>query len=240
MAAQRTIFLAVLALMVAACGEQSSEPVAVTEPDPMVQQALNDRLMTDPDLAFQNEANAALTVNFDHSIPPIDAGPEALVKVREEARIRLIENGEVLDLPEGVKDAKVASLEGAMNAQERAALLPATRDCANSLAYSAIWAARLPDFAEIVPRGAVVEAAGTDSAPCRLRVVTYRTPLPPEEALQFHYTLLDRAGLKPRHVAVSETEQALQGARRSAHATIHARTISGGLTEVDIVTLERS
>lgn len=236
----RIIYCAVFALMVVACGVERSEPVAVAEPDPMVQQALNDRLMTDPDLAFQNEANAALTVGFDHSIPPIDAGPETLALVREETRIRLLETGDVLDLPDGVKEAKIASLEDALNAQERAALLPATRDCANSLTSSAIWAARLPDYAEIVPRGAVVEAAGTDSPQCRLRVVTYRTPLPPEEALQFHYTLLDRAGLNPRHILVNRNEHAVRGTSSLSDAAFHARQVEGGLTQVDIVTLERS
>ena len=109
-----------------------------------------------------------------------------------------------------------------------------------SLASSAIWAARLPEFAEIVPRGAVVEGAGTNNAQCRLRVVSYRTPLPPEEALQFHFTLFDRAGLKPRHLLVSGTEHALLGDKQGAEARIHARVIAGGLSEVDIVTLERS
>lgn len=240
MLGSRTLYCAVLALMVAACDGEVREPVAATEPDPMVQQALNDRLMTDPDLAFTNEANAALTVSFDHSIPPIDAGPEALALVREEARIRMLEGGDVLDLPAGIEAARPASLAKEMTAKERAALLPAARECADSLSSSAIWAARLPDFAEIVPRGAVVEAAGTDSAQCRLRVVTYRTPLPPEEALQFHFTLFDRAGLKPRHLALSETENALLGDRQGVQARIHARVIAGGLTEVDIVTLERS
>lgn len=237
MARQYWILGAALAL--SSCSGSSDEPVAELERDPIVTQALNDRLMVDPDLAFQNEGNAALTIGFDHSLPPIDQGPDTLAAIREEARIRLLEDGNISDLPAAAEDAEVVSLADAFNAQERAALLPAARKCADGLAYSAIWAARLPDFAEIVPRGAVMEAAGSDGKDCKLRVVTYRTPLSPEEALQFHFTKLTRAELKPRHVILGETEQVLQGAKRTAHATIHARPMAGGLTEVDLVTLVR-
>lgn len=227
-------------ILIASCGEGEGEPVAMPEQDPIVQQALNDRLMVDPDLAFQNEGNAALTIGFDHSLPPIDAGPDTLATIREEARISLLEGGAIPALPEAVENDSVVSLARASSAQERAALLPATRNCSRSLAYSAIWAARLPDFAQIVPRGAVVDAAGADQNGCRLRVVTYRTPLSPDEALQFHFTLAERAGLKPRHLRIKDGEQVLQGAKRSASVAIHTRPALGGLTEVDIVSIERS
>ena len=227
------------AAALAACAEPASEQIAQPERDPIVEQALNDHLMVDPDLAFQNEGNAALTIGFDHSIPPIDARPETVAMIRDAARIRLLEGGEVLDLPTPVVKEGVSTLGNAITAGERASLLPETRDCADRLDNSAIWAARLPGFAEILPRGAVVDAAGSNSGECRLRVVTYRTPLPPEEALQFHFTLLWRADFEPRYVAVGETETGIRGSKRSTHAAIHAHPSLDGLTEIDIVTFER-
>lgn len=231
--------MAGFALILSACAQSEDTEQEETFGDPIIQQALNDRLMADPDLAFQNEGNAALTIGFDHSLPPIDAGPDVVAHIRDELRLRLLERGEVLDLPSPAEDAQVQPLGGLFDASARAAKVPATAQCPGEMRYSAIWAARLPDYAEIVPRGAVVEAAGTDGKECKLRVVSYRTPLPVEEALQFHWTKLERAELKPRYLTLAAGEMALQGAKRSAAIAVHARPFSDELTSVDIVSLEK-
>lgn len=231
--------MAGFALILSACAQSEDRETEEDFGDPIIQQALNDRLMVDPDLAFQNEGNAALTIGFDHSLPPIDTSPDTLLQIRDDARVRLLDGGAVLELPEASQSDDVEPLAGVFNARERALKVPASRQCLDGLEYSAIWAARLPSFAEILPRGAVVEAAGTGLKRCKLRVVSYRTPLSVKEALQFHWTNLVRAELKPRYLELAGGEYALQGAKRSAAVAINAWPFSDKLTSVEIISLER-
>lgn len=202
--------------------------------DPLIEQALGDHLMVDPDLASQNEANAALTVGYDSSIPPPLTGPEQRAKAQAASRTLLLDGGKIVDLPMPNKDEDWPQLAGAFTAAERAARIEFAESCAERLNYSAVWAARLPDYAIIVPHGAIVEAAGNPDRPCNIRSVTYLTDLPVEDVMQFHYNLAARAGLAPLY---SEgKENAVHGTSGEGSLAVHARPRGGFQTEVDIVT----
>lgn len=224
-------------LALCACADQPEGTQAPSEQDPLIQQALNDQLMVDPDLAFQTEGNTALTIGFDHSLPPVDTGPDIIAIVRDEARMALLDKGEIPDLPEPASK-RILSLSSAHTAAGRASIVSPPWPCADRMSYSTIWAARLPEYAEIVPRGAVVEAAGFDESKCKLRSVTYRTPLPVEDVALFHFAQAHRAGLKPAYYRLKDGEVAIRGTSKSARLAVYARPTRAGLNSVDVVSLE--
>jgi len=190
--------------------------------------------MVDPDLASQNEANAALTMGYDSSIPPLLTGPEQRAKTKAASRAFLLDGGKIANLPTPNTDDDWPQLAGAITAAERVSRIEFAKPCAERLNYSAIWAARLPEFAKVVPLGAVVEAAGNPERPCNIRSVTYLTDLPVEDVMQFHYNLAVRAGLAPLY-SMGE-ESAVHGTSAKGSVAVHARTRGGFQTEVDIVT----
>ena len=195
------------------------------ERDPLIVQALNDQLMVDPDLAMQNEANAALTISFDRTLPLIDKSPATIAVIRDEMRMKLLEGGPVLDLPKVQNLASGRDLAG-----------PCAKD--GQLDRSAIWAARLPDFATIPPRGATIAGAGRDTPGCNIRLVTYRTPLGAREAMRFHFTLASRGGLEPKLSEQSKGVLELRGTRSGAGLIVRATPMPDGLLTVEITSLE--
>jgi len=206
----------------------------------MLQQALYDQLMVDPDLAFQNEGNAALTIGFDRSIPPIATSPELVTAIRDKARMALLDGGIIPSLPDPREDAEAKNYSSAVSALHMAQLVSFAQPCAENVLYSTIWAARLPDYAAIVPRGSVMEALGKDEGDCRLRAVSYRTQLPPEDVAQFYYTLATRAQLAPRYYLSGDEGRAIIAQDDGAGLAVNARAMSKGLTAVDLVTLEKA
>ena len=88
-------------LAVFACADESAvEPDAVVNNvDPYIARALNDPLMVDPDLAYRNEANAAITIGYDHALPSFKQTEETASAARETARLALLEEGPIPDLP---------------------------------------------------------------------------------------------------------------------------------------------
>lgn len=234
-------FLALSALgALSACsGEAEQEDVNDTR-DPLIEQALGDQLLADLDLASQNEANAALTVGFDSSIPPLLTGPESRAKARTAMRSLLLEGGEIADLPDPNGDAELQELKGALTAAERASRIGFAKECAERLNYSAIWAARLPDHAAIAPGGAVIEAAGNPQKQCNIRIISYVTDLPVDEALQFHFNMARRAELKPLYIKGDGAgdESAIQAISSKASIAVHASERGGFQTEVHIVSRE--
>lgn len=209
----------------AACDRADPPAPPGEDRDPLVQQALFDPLMIDPDLAQQNEAGAALTISFDQSLPVLDTFAQTVAVISNQARLLLLDGGAIPDLPAAAQRRELPRLAA---------------DCRPGLEHSAIWAARLPAFAAIVPRGAVQVGVGSDAPPCRVRAVSYRTPLPVEEVMQFHYTLAWRAGLNPRHFRSPSGESAITGANAAHELAVRAAPSGPGLVAVEIVTRERA
>ncbi len=221
-----------------ACSDAAQDDGLNETSDPLIEQALGDHLMVDPDLASQNEANAALTVGYDSSIPPPLTGPEERTKAQAASRTLLLEGGKIADMPMPDEDEQWPQLAGALTAAERASRIDFAKKCAERLNYSAVWAVRLPEYAQIVPHGALVEAAGNPQDRCNIRIVTYLTDLPVEEVMQFHFNMAKRAGFQLRYSKGEES--ALLGTSAKGSLAVHARPRGGFQTEVDIVSLAKT
>jgi hypothetical protein len=231
---RRLTLLSCCALL-AACGEDAGK-APVAERDPAITGALSDPIMTDPDLSGQNQANAGLsglgTANVE--IPPQDRGPDAVAAAKA-AALKLA-GGSITPAPApAAGDAHRPARNIATAGQLAAASNPR---CASYIEYSARWAALLPGALDVYPRGAVQEAAGSDTAGCRLRVVNFRTPVPPDDVIDFYYTRLRKAGYTVQR-RLESSDDVLAGAGRGAAYVIHVRQLDEGLTEVDLVTNAR-
>ena len=71
--------------LVAACNGGTDQAADGDAMDPASEQALNDELATDPDMAGRNEANAALSGTGNAAIPDIDKSPRAIEAARSRA-----------------------------------------------------------------------------------------------------------------------------------------------------------
>ncbi|MBU2586983.1 MAG: hypothetical protein KJ872_02575, partial [Alphaproteobacteria bacterium] len=96
------------------------------------------------------------------------------------------------------------------------------------------FAANVPQVAAIMPRGMVVQAAGADSAPCRIRIIRYQTAAAPEDLLQYHYARAVQAGLDAARHAVPEDIIAAAG-KDGETLIVHVRPGVHGLSSVDLL-----
>ncbi|MGN6498053.1 MAG: hypothetical protein ACTHK5_12075 [Tsuneonella sp.] len=216
-----------LCLMLAACGAASA-PAPPPERDPAVEQALNDHLMSDPDLASENEGNAALTVISDHSLP-LPAFPEGAA---EDARVQAAElvGGSDKLLPPPAAQALPGELGDSSTAAELAAGLPGAGHCSVPLTTTATWAARMPAPWALYPGSGVTEAAGADAASCQVRVVRFLTPVTASDVLAFYTALARAARIGVRHRAAGEVH-ILEGARAGSAFRLIVRPHGAGLVE---------
>ncbi|MBC2665818.1 hypothetical protein H7F51_09805 [Novosphingobium flavum] len=228
---------AALALVPAlsACDSKAGEDGRRPSSDPIVSAALDEQLMADPDLARINPRHAVVTPGGPPAvpIPPEDSSPEAIAAARAEA-VRLV-GAAPLHAPQPEPGApSAAGMTAELTANSALAENGPGRGCARSLDYAFIWAARMPAVLPIYPRGHVQDAAGSDAAPCRLRVVTFRTPVPLGEVVDFYWTRGRRAGLSPRHRLAGE-DHVVAGQKGAAAFVAYVRS-RDLMTEVDLVT----
>ena len=225
-----------LALALAACGSAAPErKAAEPDPDPAIAAAQADPQMVDPDLSRQNPAGDALGGGGPAAapMPPLDRSPETVEAARAEA-LRLV-GGKLVAAP-----APAAGQGGGAGlTPERTAIVAlapgsSARDCARRLGYSAIWAARLPAALPVYPRGHVQEAAGLDEPACRLRIVTFVSPVPLGDVVDFYWTRARAAGLAPTH-RIGGTDHVISGRNGPAVFAAYLRE-RDGLSEVDLVT----
>lgn len=224
-------------LLVAACGDEARAPdddAALIATDPVVARALHDPLMSDPDLAMRNGANAILGFADSGALPVLAATPEAARAAREKARIALLVDGPISDLPPPISTPRGKKLGPMASPADLVAALGAPATCAARLTEDFALAADLPPVAAILPQGMVVQAGGADVAPCRLRIIRYQTPAGIEDVLQYHYTLAVRAGLAAaRH---TQPEDLIAATNTSGETlVVHARPGPHGLTAVDLL-----
>lgn len=231
----RAFLCASLPFLLAACGE--APPALQPERDPAMVAALGDRLMTDPDLVGQNRAtNAALLPDEDGSIPVEDDSPREIAAARAKALALVGGPGRMERAPAPDGSAEAAPYVERVTAAARAAASPGGRaECSEMATYTAAWAARMPETFPVYPRAAVQEAAGTDSGRCALRAVSFTTPVPLGEVIDFYFTRAGAAGLSVRHT-VAGGETMLGGTSGERSFTLYARRRSDGLTSVDLVT----
>ncbi|QIQ86643.1 hypothetical protein [Erythrobacter sp.] len=223
----------------AACGSQDEAPARdPLTADPLLAAALNDPLMVDPDLSWRNEANAAVTIPASHALPPLTRSDEAALAAREAARLELLEEGSVPDLPSPAAHPGPSGLADARTAPAMLEAAGAPAACAERLDEGFAFAADLPDAARIMPHGMVQQAAG-GGAGCEARVIRYLTPAAAEDALQYHVTRAARAGLSPK--LFEEPERSLAAADGEGEDGVEGNLIvavrpgPGGMSAVDLV-----
>lgn len=200
--------------------------------DPVLARALNDPLMSDPDLAYRNEANAAVTLRHDHPLPPLVATDELSELAGNVARVELLEGGAIPELPLP-ESGVVADLSAARTAGEMIDILNGPAVCAEKLSDGLEWAARMPGPSRIMPHGMVQQAAGVENAQCSVRIVRYLTAASGEDVMQYHFTLAERARLRP--AVFANLERAIVGSGRIEQLTVHVREGPGGLSAVDVI-----
>lgn len=229
--------IAVSSIAVSSCDQQTAtvRPAPEIElGDPIVARALNDPLMIDPDLASRNEANAAITIAFDHALPSITGSEKGAQRARTAARLELLEEGALAQLPQVSAMAGPPSLAQAyaIDAVLRALALP--EGCTAGVREDFSLAADLPDHARLMPRGMVRVAAAVDTPRCSMRAVRYATQAGIEDALSYHYNVLERAGFAPGHHEAPE--RSLMARAGAVEVIVAARAGPGDLTAVDLVT----
>lgn len=221
--------------LAAACGQagvpgaQTADAALIAQ-DPVIARAFHDPLMTDPDLASRNEANAAIGFPDSAALPVLGPDPDEARRAREAMRLELLAGGAIPPLPPA-GDADPEPLSPRSSGAQLIGAVGAPSGCAGALAEDFARAAALPPPAAIPPRAMVVQAGGAASAGCNLVIVRYLSPVPAEELLQYHHTRALRAGLVPQASRAAITAQGT-GAERLA---VHVRSALGGLTGVTLV-----
>ncbi|UIP06277.1 hypothetical protein LY632_11335 [Erythrobacter sp. SDW2] len=223
-----------LPVLLAACSGEADEPGIVPERDPMATQALNDQIMVDPDLSQQNEANAALSGNGDHSLPPVVATREAIEGAKLEAAdlVGGTANLRQLSEPKAAEPLPEAAL---YSVTELAKLTTGAEVCAEKASFTARWAARMPAALPIYPRGNTIEAAGSDSGGCKLRAVRFLTPVARADVLAFYAASARKAGLNASYSRAGEIE-VVEGGKGASRYAIYVRRRQSGISEVGLVT----
>ncbi len=131
-------------VLLASCGDKTEDEAAGDAMDPASEQALNDELMTDPDLAGRNEANAALSGTGNAAIPNIDKSPRAIEAARSRAAELVGGRSALIAVPAARALAEDAKPSQAMVAAARAAVAPGGENCGEKVEYTSAWAAKLP------------------------------------------------------------------------------------------------
>ena len=224
-------------LLMAACTDEARAPTddaALIAADPVIARALHDPLMSDPDLAMRNGANAILGFADSGALPVLAATPEAARAAREQARLALLADGPLPELPAPLPPPRGKPLGPMASGADLVAALGAQASCAARLTENFALAADLPPVAAILPQGMVVQAGGADTGPCRLRIIRYQTPAGIEDVLHYHFALAERAGLATARY--NQPEDLIAGDNTSGETlVVHARPGPHGLTAVDLL-----
>ena len=221
-----------LTLAITACRADPPPPRDAPR-DPAVAQALDDPLMTDPDLSSRNEGAAAITIRTDGGLPVIPVSADEIAAARAEAA-RMI--GDAARLPAVPRaTGYLPPLAPRHGPADHLQVLADKTACRAALTDSTIWAARLPGALPVYPRGAVLAATGGEGKGCRVAAVTFTTPVPLEEVLAFYWQRATAAGLGPMHRAV-RGGSALQGQGNGTAFDLRASR-TGEQTTVELATV---
>ncbi len=234
-------FLILAPLALAACGggdaqqnvDALDDEIAGNGADPALMGALQDQIMVDPQLASQSNKDSIRPPSQPYSAPL----PAETVAA---AKAAMPKDGELLKAP-----APVAGKSDIVDSREQSVTLGAlasrqkdkrTAGCAANLNYSAAWAARLPAAMPLHPQARVVEAAGSQSGDCALRVVTFSTPQPLQTMIDWYYTRAMKGGYTAEH-QLKDGQHVLGGTRASdtaAYVVFLSARADGG-TDLDLI-----
>jgi hypothetical protein len=234
-----SMLIAMLAFGLAGCewlGSDAAEPRArgAATADPVIARALNDPLMSDPDLARRSEANALLSYADSSALPVLEATADTSRQAREAARNELLKGGAIGALPQAMPGSGGKNLGKLVEVSAILAASGAPSVCGPAVREGFDWAVRLAAPAAIMPLGMVEHAAGAEAPGCRLRLVRYLTPASIEDALTYHHALASRAGFEVRRYAEPEAILRATG-KNGEDLRVHVRPALGGMNAVDLV-----
>ncbi len=233
----RRLIALLLCLGAAACGARApdaADEFAAIAQDPVIARALQDPVMSDPDLASRNEANAAIGFADSNALPVLPAGSEHAQAAREALRLDLLGSGAIPDLPPASAGQGGKPLGPMASAADLLAAVDAPARCAGALNEDFALAASLRPVAAIPPGAMVVQAGGADAPGCGLRIIRYRSAAPIIDLLQYHYARASRAGLIAARYASPEDIVTAKG-KGSERLTVHIRPAAGGLNGADLI-----
>ena len=159
----RHVFI-IVPMLLAGCGGAPSDNTGNVT-DPAVAEAINQPILTDPQL----RASTAPDALRPQDQPAMLAPPaETLVDVTGAPTL-----GEVAA------------------AQSRT---PAFSGCSPAISYSAQWSLRFPDLLALPEHARLAEAAGSTSPTCALRIMRFALPSSPAETLDRYAALAAKSG----------------------------------------------
>ncbi len=203
--------------------------VAGNTADPALTAALEDQIMVDPALVGQSNRTVVKpgAPALRGTLPSREGGGPG--KVEPGAQLA----GKPMKAP---PPARTTPAAGPMTVGQRAALQArrAQGNCDGRVAYGAAWATRLPIEFPIFPRGELLEAAGSDTSGCALRVVSFTTDAPVPDVLDYYYTRARRAGFDAERQRQG-TADILAGTRGDDAYYLIFNARQGGGTDVDLV-----
>jgi len=228
------ILATIAAGLLVACDDEPAEVEReVLAKDPMLSRALHDPLMVDPDLAWRNEANAVYAYRDGHPLPPFNMREDARERARDTARLELLDNGQIPALPAVSSGEGSASLADVAQAGDMVKAVGSRTDCIADMTEDLEGATKMPDTSSLMPHAMVQQAAGVDQGTCVIRVVRYLTPVTQQDALEYHFTKVDRARFRVERYETPEAQ--FRAERRDQAMAVHVREGPGGMTAVDIV-----
>lgn len=111
---------------------------------------------------------------------------------------------------------------------------PAQADCVAKVAYSAIWASKLPAAVPLYPDARMVEAAGTDRDDCALRVVNFTSTAPVTRVIDWYAARVTKFGYSAER-KLDGAQHILAGTRGDAAYILYIRPRAGGGSDIDLV-----
>ncbi|WP_136161358.1 hypothetical protein [Sphingomonas flavalba] len=197
--------------------------------DPALTAALEDQIMVDPDLAGASNRTSLKpgAPALRGAVPaPGGGGPG---KVEPGAAL----SGPLMKAP---PPSRTTAATRPMTIGQRAGRQAARSGggCNGNVVYGASWATSLPSAFPIFPRGQLVEAAGSDTPRCRLRIVSFTTDAAPAALLDYYYTRARRAGFDAERVREGQAD-ILGGTRGDDAYYLIVNPRAGGGADADLV-----
>ena len=199
--------------------------------DPALTAALRDQIMVDPMLVQQaNDDAVRPPMPASGAVPPDGIAQAAMPKDPLAGQTLRSAPAPSADCPQCAVARRALTLGALAGGQGGA-----TAQCAGRVAYSAVWATRLPGSIPLIADARVIEAAGADGDGCRLRIVTFASAQPMQRLLDYYYTRATAAGFRAGHQA-DGAEHVLAGTKAGGGAFLALlRPHAGGGTEVDLM-----
>ena len=251
----RGSLLVALALGVSACGSRADDDRNLDSldnelveagssggnaRDPAMMAALQDQIMVDPKLAQQSNTDAVRppAQPYSGAVPPDDVAQAPAGAAIGTAGIATSITVKSAPPPKaggcpGCIAARQSLTLGALASRQSD---KRTASCAGALRYSARWADRLPGDLPLYPGARVSEAAGANTASCRIRAVSFSTDASLQTVIDWYYTRVTSVGYSAEHQA-DGAEHVLGGTRQrdgGAYALILTGRPGGG-TDVDLL-----